>query len=110
MQNHLKIMSNCPIFPRPWHWLSSAHWGHYPCRQLIPLPRTYFEVEDIWPGEDEMSWITDKIFVSTDGGISIPKGIKPKKIAVFDGERITQVFNSFKNSRDDCQTLSCIYV
>ena len=80
MQNHLKIMSNRSIFPRPWQRLSSAHWGHYPRRQLIPLPRTYFEVEDIRPGEDEMSWITDEIFVSTAGGISVPKVLNRKNL------------------------------
>ena len=73
VQNHLKIMSNRPIFPHPWRRLLSAHWGHYPCRQLIPLPRTYFEVEDIRPGEDELPDIMDKIFVSTSGKISVPK-------------------------------------
>ena len=50
-----------------------ANWGHYPYQQLIPLPRTHFEVEDVRPSEDELEWISDKIFVSTAGGISIPK-------------------------------------
>ena len=47
--------------------------GHYPYRQLIPLPRTYFEVKDVRPGEEESQWISDKIFVLNAGGISIPK-------------------------------------
>ena len=51
----------CPLGPS----FSSAY---------IPLPRTYFEVGDIRPGEDEMQWIKDEIFVSTAGGISVPKG------------------------------------
>jgi hypothetical protein len=80
MQNHLKIMSNRLIFPRQWRQLSSAHWGHYPRQQLalIPLSRTFFEVEDIRPGEDELLWITDEIFESTASRISIPKALNQK--------------------------------
>ena len=39
------------------------------------FPITYFEVEDIRPGEDDLQWVTDEIFVSTAGGISIPKAL-----------------------------------
>jgi hypothetical protein len=72
-----KIMSSCPIFPCPPHGQRNtrAIWGHYPRCVLIPCPRTYFEVEDIRPGEDETQCITDKIFVSAAGGISIPKDL-----------------------------------
>ena len=63
-----------PCLPRGQR-VSRAHWGHYPAWQLIPLPRTYFGVDDVRPGEDELQCITDKIFVSTAGGISIPKKI-----------------------------------
>ena len=68
-------MSSCPVFPRPprGQWDARAIWGTYTCCFLIPCPRNYFEVEDIRPGEDELQWISDKIFVSTAGGISIPK-------------------------------------
>jgi hypothetical protein len=86
VQNHLKIMSNRPIFPRPWRRLSSAHWGHYPHRQLIPLPRTYFEVEDIRPGEDELPDITDKIFVLTAGNISVPKELNQNILRFLTGK------------------------
>ncbi len=79
-------MSNCPIFPCPWRRTPSAHWGHVPCRELIPFPRTYFEVEDIRPGEDELSWITDKIFVSTAGGVSVPKELNRKILQYLSGK------------------------
>jgi hypothetical protein len=66
---------------------------------LIPLPRTYFEIEDIRPGEDELSLITDEIFESTASGISIPKALNRKKCAVFVGERFAQIFNGLKKGQ-----------
>ncbi len=74
-RHHLKIMYNRPIFSHQWGRLSSAHWRHPNRRLLIPFPRTYFEVEDIRPGEDELSGVTDKIFESTAGGITILKAL-----------------------------------
>jgi hypothetical protein len=47
--------------------------NHYPRRQLVNFPRTYFKVEDVRPGEEELQAISDEIFVSTAGGTSIPK-------------------------------------
>jgi hypothetical protein len=43
-----------------------------PHRQLIDLPRTYFEVDDIRPGEDELSEYTFEIFENE--GITIRCG------------------------------------
>ena len=43
-----------------------------PRRQLINFPRTYFEVEDVRPGEEQGQAKSKEIFVSTPGGISIP--------------------------------------
>ncbi len=40
---------------------------------LVPFPRTYFEVEDIRPNEDELLEYTFEIFESTTGGLTIPK-------------------------------------
>ncbi len=74
--------------PHPPHaqWVLRAHWGHYPYWQLIPLPRTYFEVEDVRPGEDELQCITDEIFVSTAGGISIPKELNQNILQFLTGK------------------------
>ena len=56
-----------------WAMEHEGHLGHLYSLFLISCPRTYFEVKDIRPGEEEMQCITDEIFVSTAGGISIPK-------------------------------------
>ena len=76
------------MFPHPLRreWVARAHWGHYPYWQLIPLPRTYFEVEDVRPGEDELQCITDEIFVSTAGGISIPKELNQNILQFLTGK------------------------
>ncbi len=85
-RHHLKIISNCPIFPCQWQRLSSAHWHHPNRRLLIPFPRTYFEVKDIRPGEDELSGVTDKIFELTAGGITITKALNQKNCSICRGK------------------------
>jgi hypothetical protein len=50
---------------------SMLHWRQnktqYPRQQLVNFPRTYFEVEDVRPGEEEGQAISEEIFVSTAG-------------------------------------------
>jgi hypothetical protein len=63
---------------------------------------TYFEFEDARPGEDELQWILDKIFVSTAGGISIPKEFNQNILQFFVGERFAQFRDGFKKGQNDC--------
>ena len=76
-----------PRLPRG-EWNARAIWGTYTRRFLIPCPRTYFEVEDIRPGEDELQWISDEIFVSTAGGISIPKKLNQNILQILTGKEL----------------------
>ncbi len=110
MQNHLKIMSSCPIFPRlpRGQRNTRAIWGHYSRRFLIPRPRTYFEVKDIRPGEEEMQCITDEIFVSTAGGISIPKELNRNILQFLTGKdllRFAMVSKKAKMIVNHCHAL-----
>jgi hypothetical protein len=85
-----------------------AHWGHYPYRQLIPLPSTYLEVEDVRPGEDELQCITDKIFVSTAGGISISKELNRNILQFLTGNdllRFEMVSKKAKMIVEHCHAL-----
>jgi hypothetical protein len=50
------------------------------------FPRTYFEVEDIRPGEDELSGVTDKIFESITGELTIPKVLNQKILQYLSGK------------------------
>ena len=99
-----------PHLPRGQR-VSRARWGYYHYRQLIPLPRTYFKVEDVRPGEDELQCITDEIYCCIDCWWNInSKGIKPEYSPVFDGERFAQVRDGFKKGRNDrqaCHALIC---
>jgi hypothetical protein len=57
---------------------------HYPNHKvLIPFPRTYFEVDDIRPGEDELSEYTIKIFESKN--VTIPKELNRKILQYLPG-------------------------
>jgi hypothetical protein len=47
------------------HWRQNK--TQYPRQQLVNFPRTYFEVEDVRPGEEEGQAISEEIFVSTAG-------------------------------------------
>ena len=53
---------------------------------LVSFPRTYFEVEDIRPGEDELSGVTVEIFESTTGGLTIPKELNRKILQYLPGK------------------------
>jgi hypothetical protein len=69
---------NQPVFPNHRRQSSNRYWRHPNHRVLVPFPRTYFEVEDIRPGEDELSGVTVEIFESTTGGLTIPKELNRK--------------------------------
>ena len=73
MQNHLKIMSSRPIFPRPWRRLSSAHWGHHSRRHIFLSQEPISRSEISGPVRMKCNG-SREIFVSTAGGISVPKG------------------------------------
>ena len=45
---------------------------HHPRRQLVNLPRTYFEVDDVRPDESQGHANLAPIFVSTPRGVSVP--------------------------------------
>ena len=104
-------MSSCLVFPRLPHgqWNARAMWGHYPHRQLIPFPKTYFKVEDIRPSEDELQCITDKIFVvSTAGGISVPKELNQNILQFLTGKdllRFAMVSKKAKMIVNHCHAL-----
>jgi hypothetical protein len=53
---------------------------------LVPFPRTYFEVDNIRPGEDELLGVTVKIFESTTGGLTIPKELNQKILQYLPGK------------------------
>ena len=44
---------------------------HHPRRQLVNLPRTYFEVDDVRPDESQGHANSAPIFVSTPRGLSV---------------------------------------
>jgi hypothetical protein len=77
----LKMMpnQNRPVFPNRRHQAPIPYW-HHPNHPvfLVSFPRTYFEVKDIRPGEDELSEYTFEIFESINGGLSIPKELNRK--------------------------------
>ncbi len=54
-------------------------------RQLVSLPRTYFEVDDIRPGEDELSEYMIEIF-ENEGIITIPKELNRKILQYLPGK------------------------
>jgi hypothetical protein len=55
---------------------------------LVSFQRTYFEVEDIRPGEDELSKYTFEIFESIDGGLTIPKELNRKILQYLPGKNL----------------------
>ena len=60
---------------------------HYPNHNkvLIPFPRTYFEVNDIRPDEDQLSRYTFEIFELTNG-LTIPKELNRKILQYLPGK------------------------
>ena len=85
-RHQLKIMSNRPIFPNHLRQSRSTYWRRPNRRFFIPFPRTYFEVEDIRPSEDELSGVTDEIFESTTGRLTIPKVLNRKILKYLSGK------------------------
>jgi hypothetical protein len=83
-------MANCLIFPSHRRQSMSAHWHHPYRRFLMPFPRTYFEVKDIRPGEDELLGVTVEIFESTAGGLTIPKELNRKILQYLSGKYLLQ--------------------
>ncbi len=84
----LKMMpnQNSPVFPnrrRLAGSLSRHHPNHW---VLVSFPRTYFEVEDIRPGEDELPEYTFGIFKTTNGGLTIPKELNRKILQYLPGK------------------------
>ena len=53
---------------------------------LVSFPRTYFEVEDIKPGEDEFLGVTVEILESTTGELTIPKELNRKILQYLPGK------------------------
>ena len=103
-------MSSCPVFPHlpRGQWNARPIWGTYTRCFLVPRPRTYFEVEDIRPGEDEMQCIKDKIFLSTAGGISIPKELNRNILQFLTGKdllRFVMVSKKAKMIVEHCHVL-----
>ena len=77
---------NRPVFPNHRRRSSNRYWRYPSHRVLVPFPRTYFEVEDIRPGEDEFSGVTVKIFESTTSGLTIPKELDRKILQYLPGK------------------------
>ncbi len=63
----------------------------YPRRQVVNFPRTYFEVKDVRPGEEQGQAILEEIFVSTPGGISIPKELNQNILQFLTGKELLGV-------------------
>ncbi len=84
----LKMMpnQNQPVFPNRRRQAPSPYWHHPNHRVLVYFPRTYFEVEDIRPGEDELSEYMFKIFESIDGGLTILKELNRKILQYLPGK------------------------
>ena len=71
-----------------------------PRQQLIDLPRTYFEVDDIRPGEDELSEYTIEIFKSTDEltKVTIPKELNRKILQYLPGKDLLNFSRASKKA------------
>ncbi len=76
----LKMMpnQNRPIFPNCRRQAPSLYPHHPNHWVLVSCPRTYFEVKDIRPGEDELSEYAFEIFESFDGRLTILKELNRK--------------------------------
>ena len=77
---------NRPVFPYHRRWAASQY--HPNRRVLVSLPRTYFEVEDIRPGEDELSEYAFEIFELFDGRLTIPKELNRKILQYLPGKEL----------------------
>ena len=77
---------NQPVFPNRRRQSSNPYRHHPNYRVLVPFPRTYFEVDNIRPGEDELSGVAVEIFESTTGGLTIPKELNQKILQYLPGK------------------------
>ena len=67
-----------------------------PRRQLATLPRTYFDVDDIRPGEDELSEYTFEIFENK--GMTIPKELNRKILQYLPGKDLLRFSRASKKA------------
>jgi hypothetical protein len=75
-----------PVFPNHRQQSSNHYWRHPNHWVLVPFPRTYFEVEDIRPGEDEFLGVRIEIFKWTTGGLTIPKELNRQILQYLPGK------------------------
>jgi hypothetical protein len=103
----LKMMPNRPVFP--YHGRRASNPFNYPPgyrrRVLATLPRTYFEVEDIRPGEDELPDNTYDIFEKPDGGLRLPPVLN-RKILQYLSEEDDLVYCNMCLERNDISILT----
>ena len=103
----LKMMPNRPVFP--YHGRRASNPFNYPPgyrrRVLATLPRTYFEVEDIRPGEDELPDNTYDIFETPDGGLRLPPVLN-RKILQYLSEEDDLVYCNMCLERNDISILT----
>ena len=62
----------------------SPYWYHPNYKVAVPFPRTYFEVDDIRPSEDELLEYTIEIFEKK--GLTIPKELNRKILQYLPGK------------------------
>ena len=74
---------NRPVFPNRRRQAPSPYRHYHNYRVLVSCPRTYFEVDDIRPGEDELSEYTIEIFESKN--VTIPKELNRKILQYLPG-------------------------
>ena len=74
-------------------------------RVLVSFPRTYFEVEDIRPGEDELPDNTYDIFERPDGGLRLPPVLN-RKILQYLSEEEDLVYCNMCLERNDISILT----
>ena len=75
---------NRPVFPNRRRQAPSPYRHYHNYRVLVSCPRTYFEVDDIRPGEDELSEYTIEIFESKN--VTIPKELNRKILQYLPGK------------------------
>ena len=98
---------NRPVFP--YHRRRASNPFNYPPgfrrRILVSFPRTYFEVEDIRPGEDELPDNTYDIFETPDGGLRLPPVLN-RKILQYLSEEEDLVYCNMCLERNDISILT----
>ena len=93
-------------------------WGCMPCwrqyartpfprQQVVSFPKTYFEVEDVRPGEEQGQANSEEIFVSTLGGISIPRELNHNILQFLTGKNLLRVAMVLKTVEQVIK--NCVY-